>query len=253
MPIYIYILLAWVIGSFCGAYAYRWPRSMSMLKPRFSHCPSCKAPIPFYHNIPLISFVLLRGKSACCKKSIAWDYFIIELTSVVLYPIVIYPFLQASFLIQLQWTVFFYFLLVQTFIDLRHRLIPDEISLGGTILGLAFSFAYGPDSWQYLKWRLLGAIVGFGSLWLIAKLYKLYSGQEGLGMGDMKLMMMIGSFLAIFGVFQVIFVSSIIGLVVGIVVMIKEKSTLKTAIPFGPCIAVAALGLYLWSLYGALI
>ncbi len=249
MPLWFYIPIGWVLGSFCGAYVYRWPREMSMLKPIFSHCPKCKKNIPFYHNIPVLSYIILGGKSACCKQPIAIDYLLIELSSLLFYPIFIYPFHDASVWIQLQWTIFFYFLLVQAFIDIRHRLIPDQITLLGTILGLSFSFAYAPHAIDFLIGRSLGALAGFGSLWTIAKVYSWKTGREGLGMGDMKLLLMIGSFLSITGIFLVIFLSSVIGLLVGVFVMVFQKGNLKTAIPFGPCIALAAYLIYLYTIY----
>jgi leader peptidase (prepilin peptidase)/N-methyltransferase len=251
MQLWFYVLMGWVMGSFCGAYIHRWPQGQSMLKPLFSHCPSCGKAIPFYHNIPVLSYIWLKGRSACCQTPISIDYFLIELCSLIFFPAFLYPFHQASAWIQLQWSVFFYFLLVQTFIDLRHRLIPDQISLGGTLLGIAFSFAYGEYATDFLVNRCFGALVGFGSLWLIAKLYMLQTQREGLGMGDMKLLMMAGSFLGFLAVFYVIFISSVIGLIYGIGVMIAKRSTsLQTAIPFGPSIALASYFIYLLSIYG---
>src|SRR3989338_1467034 len=216
MSIWIYVLLGWLLGSFCGAYAYRWPRGLSMLNPLRSQCPHCQSVIAWVDNIPLISFLLLRGKSRCCGKPISWDYFCIELSSVLLYPVIIWPFRADPMWIQLEWSVFFFFLLIQTFIDLRHRLIPDEISLGGTVLGLAFAFAHTPVE-NFLILRGIGAAVGFGFFWIIAKTYTWWTQREGLGMGDMKLLMMIGSFLTVWSIFYVIFLSSLIGLLAGLV------------------------------------
>jgi leader peptidase (prepilin peptidase) / N-methyltransferase len=249
MPLWFYIILGWVLGSFCGAYVYRWPREISMLKPRRSQCPHCETTIPWHNNIPIFSFIFLRAKTQCCQKPIAWDYFWIEITSLVLFPIVLYPFQNAPVLIQLEWSIFFYFLLIQSFIDFRHRLIPDEISLGGTALGLAFSFAHTPAD-SFLALRALGAALGFLSFWSIAKAYTWYSKRDGLGMGDMKLIMMIGSFLTVWGVFYVIFLSSIIGLLIGVFLILLKKGSFKSAIPFGPCLAAAALILFLVQIYG---
>lgn len=243
-----YIILGWLLGSFCGAYVYRWPQGLSMLKPLRSFCPQCNATIPWYDNIPLLSFILLRGKSRCCGKPISWDYFWVELTSFVLYPIVIWNFRRSSVLVQVEWSVFFYLLLVQTFIDLKHRLIPDQVSLGGTLAGLAFSWAHEP-AFVFFKLRLIGALTGFGFFWIVAKVYTWRTGREGLGMGDMKLLMMIGSFLTVWGIFYVVFLSSLIGLIAGMIVIFFKHGNMKSAIPFGPCIAAGALLVFLANVY----
>lgn len=252
MHLWVYIALGWLLGSFCGAYVYRWPRGISILNPIRSHCPHCNAIIPWYLNIPIFGFLILKEKAQCCGQPIPWDYFWIELCSLVLYPIVIFNFQSAPIWIQLEWSIFFYFLLVQSFIDFRHRLIPDEISLGGTLLGLLFSFAHEPVG-SFLLLRAIGAAVGFGVFWIIAKSYTWITKREGLGMGDMKLLMMIGSFLTVWGIFYVIFLSSLIGLIAGLFVIFFKKGDLKSAIPFGPCIAAGALIVFLVNTYQLLV
>jgi leader peptidase (prepilin peptidase)/N-methyltransferase len=223
------------IGSFLNVCIYRLPAGKSIVRPA-SACPVCGNPIHWYDNIPLISYVILRGRCRGCSTPISLRYPIIELLCGLFamaigmhygysLPALIYFILIAA-------------LLVITFIDIDHRIIPDVISLSGIPLGFFASF-FLPQ----LKWSdsLIGIATGGGSLLTIALGYQFITGKDGMGVGDIKLLAMIGAFLGGKGVFFTIMASSLIGTAVGIVVMLRSGKGMKMAVPFGPFLGMGAI------------
>lgn len=233
-------LLGLVWGSFSNVCIYRLPRDESLWWPS-SHCPACGAPIPWWGNIPLLSYVLLGGRCRGCRARISLRYPLVELLSGVLF---LGVYLRCGW----HWStaaylVFVALLVPVIFIDLEHQIIPDRFSLGGIGLGFLAAFAgLLPLSWSD---SLAGALAGGGSLWLIAEGYYRFTGREGMGGGDVKLLAMIGAFLGWQSLLPVVLVSSAVGAVAGLALMAVGGRGRHYAIPFGPFLAFAAL-LYLY-------
>ena len=236
---YIFFL-GMCIGSFLNVCIYRLPAGKSIVRPA-SACPSCGTVIRWYDNIPLISYVILLGRCRGCNTRISIRYPIIEvlcglfaMVSAMQYgyslPALIYFILIAA-------------LLVITFIDIDHRIIPDIISLPGIPLGFISSF-FLPQ----LKWSdsLIGILAGGGSLLAVAWGYQLITGKDGMGGGDVKLLAMIGAFLGWKGVLFTIMASSLIGTVIGVTLMVRSGKDMKMAVPFGPFLATGAIIYIFW-------
>jgi len=248
-----------VIGSFLNVCIYRLPREESIVFPP-SHCTSCGSGIKFYHNIPIIGFLLLRGKCATCKEGISFMYPFVEFLAGALFLGTLFSF--GLTLHTLFYTAFIFSLIVITFIDLEHLIIPNVISYPGILVGLIFNalitdWPLAGKAIDYLRAdyssilavivqvpildSLFGVILGGGILLLIAYSYEKLRGREGMGMGDVKLLAMIGAFLGIQGVVFVILVSSILGTVVGLSMILLQKGDFKYALPFGPFLSIAAV------------
>lgn len=241
----IYPLFAFVfgmlVGSFLNVCICRMPLDESIVSPP-SHCPHCSYKICWYDNIPLLSYLLLRGKCRGCGAHISLQYPLVELLNGVLA-----LFLFLRFGPTLAFAALFLFcsaLVVITFIDIEHQIIPDEISLSGIVLGFALSFFLKGHSWQN---SLFGILLGGGSLLLVAYVYQLVTGKEGMGGGDIKLLAMMGAFLGWKSVPFIIFASSLFGSLVGVSIMLLQKKNSKLAIPFGPYLAFGAV---LYIFYG---
>ena len=224
-----------VIGSFLNVCIYRLPQDLSIAAPR-SFCPACRTPILAYDNIPILSFLLLGGKCRKCRAPISWRYPLVEaLTG----GLALALFLKLA----LTFSFFCYFcfaaaLVVITFIDLDHRLIPDAISLPGILIGFLLSFlAVTPGVWN----SLLGIVIGGGSLYLVAVVYEFVTKREGMGGGDVKLLAMIGAWLGWKAVLFTLFFSSLTGSLVGGALMVARKEDGKLAIPFGPFLTFSAM------------
>jgi leader peptidase (prepilin peptidase)/N-methyltransferase len=224
------------IGSFLNVCIHRLPSSMSIINPSRSFCPQCNSAIQFYDNIPVFSYLWLKGRCRNCKASISLRYPLVELMAGILAIAILF-----MFGLTLEGVVYFVFissLLVITFIDIDHKIIPDIITLPGIPIGLAASFVL-PD--MTFKSSLLGLLVGGGSLLLVAWTYSLITQKEGLGGGDIKLLGMIGTFIGWKGVIFTIFAASLTGTLVGIIVMLLKGKNLKFAIPFGPFLSIGAM------------
>lgn len=223
------------IGSFLNVCIYRLPNSLSIVSPP-SSCPGCQERIRFYDNIPILSYLILRGKCRHCHTTIALRYPLVEIMAG-LFAVGVY----LKFGLTLQALIMFVLiaaLIVITFIDLDHRIIPDVISLPGIPIGFAASFFLPEISY---KASLLGILAGGGSLLLVAWVYSLITKKEGMGGGDIKLLAMIGAFVGWKGVLLTIFLSSAIGTICGLAVMIRSGKNMKLAIPFGPFLAIGCL------------
>jgi leader peptidase (prepilin peptidase)/N-methyltransferase len=230
-----------VVGSFLNVCICRMPKGESVVTPP-SHCPQCDYRIRWYDNIPIVSYLLLRGRCRGCGMHISPQYPLVELLNGLL---TLALFLR--FGPTLAFLVLFLFcsaLVVITFIDLDHQIIPDEISLTGIVVGFVFSFFLQGHSWLN---SLLGILLGGGSLLLVAYGYQWLTGKEGMGGGDIKLLAMMGAFLGWKSIPFIIFASSLVGSVIGITIMLVQKKDSKLAIPFGPYLAFGAV---LYIFYG---
>jgi leader peptidase (prepilin peptidase)/N-methyltransferase len=225
-----------VIGSFLNVCIYRLPASQSIVHPR-SACPGCAHPIRAYDNIPVVSFLILRGRCRDCGMRIPWRYPLVELLSGAFAALAVAKFGaggQAALMYLLIAA-----LLVITFIDIDHRIIPDVISLPGIPVGLAASF--GLTDVTPLQ-SVIGILAGGGSLFLVAWGYQLITGREGMGGGDIKLLAMIGAFFGWPGVLFTIFTASLTGTLAGMAVILRQRADMKLAVPFGPFLAIGAIG-----------
>ena len=230
----LFFVLGAIVGSFLNVCIYRIPRDASIVRPG-SRCPACAAPILFYDNIPLISYIVLRGRCRKCGQTIPIRYPLVELITAALF-LVFYRVLGLSPELPVS-LVFASLLIVISFIDLDHLIIPDILSLGGLLLGVLLSFFR--SSFTYAD-SLGGVLVGAGLLFAIAKSYELIR-REGLGGGDIKLLGMIGAFCGIEGVVFSLVSGSLLGTLAGLPLMLIKGEGMKYALPFGPFLSLGAL------------
>jgi leader peptidase (prepilin peptidase) / N-methyltransferase len=224
-----------LVGSFLNVCICRLPKKESVVFPP-SHCTKCDYKIRWYDNVPILSYLWLRGKCRSCGESISPQYPLVELLNGAL---TLALFLR--FGLSLPFAVLFLFcsaLVVITFIDLEHKIIPDVITLPGIVVGFAASFLFPHFGWLN---SLIGILVGGGSLLLVGYLYELIAKKEGMGGGDIKLLAMMGAFFGWKAVLFIIFVASLVGSVIGIAVMLVQKKDSTFAIPFGPFLSSAAI------------
>ncbi|MFH1201859.1 MAG: prepilin peptidase [Candidatus Omnitrophota bacterium] len=232
--------LGLIVGSFLNVCIYRMPRNLSIVKPR-SFCPNCKKTVLWFDNIPLLSWIILGGKCRHCKAKISIQYFIVEaLTACVFLILYKYFGLGAVFFIYL---VFACGLIVASFIDIGHRIIPDEISLGGIVLGLLLSIMFTSlhNKATHLASgfsSLLGILIGGGIIYLTGIIGDFIFKKESMGGGDVKLLGMIGAFLGWPQALLSLCLASVYGSIVGVIVKIITKDSL---IPFGPFLSLGAL------------
>jgi len=232
--IFAFILGA-VVGSFLNVCIWRIPEGLSIVKPA-SHCPDCGHPIRFYDNIPLISYLILRGRCRACGGRISLRYPFVEgLTALMAL------FLFWKFGLTLKFLAAFIFvsaLILITFIDIDYQIIPDVISLPG--IPICFLMAVFIMNLSFMD-ALLGLLIGGGSLYLVAVLYELATKREGMGGGDIKLLALMGAFLGWKSLLFILLVSSLVGAVVGISIMLARGGDMKYAVPFGPFLSLAAV------------
>ena len=212
----------------------------NLVKPA-SCCPSCQAPIRAWQNIPVLSFLIQRGKCANCKASISWQYPLVELATAVLSAFVILHFgltAQGLFAVLLTWG-----LIALTAIDFRTQLLPDAITLPLLWLGMLLSLwhVYVPP-----HTAIIGAVAGYLSLWSIYWLFKLITGKEGMGYGDFKLLGALGAWLGWQQLPVIILLSSVVGTVIGIGMIVTRGQDRSVPIAFGPFIAIAGWIALLW-------
>jgi len=224
-----------IIGSFLNVCIYRIPKDKSIIRPG-SSCPACNTSIKFYDNIPIVSYILLKGRCRHCNAHISFKYPLVEVITAFLF-----LFLYDKFGMTLELPVYMVFLsllVVISFIDLELQIIPDILSLGGLVAG--FFLAFFRPSFTWLD-SIYGIFLGGGILFAIAMGYKLIAKREGMGGGDIKLLGMIGAFCGIKGVVFSLMAGSLIGTIVGIPLMLIKREGRTYAIPFGPFLSLGAL------------
>jgi len=242
--LHIFLMFAFifgaVVGSFLNVCIYRIPAEKSIVSPP-SSCPACGHQIRWFENVPILGYLMLRGRCSACRIKISPRYPAVEALTGLLFALTFYYFnFSAATIIYL---IFVAALVVITFIDLDHQIIPDVISLPGILVGFAGSFFI---SW--LPWydSIFGILLGGGSLLAVAWIYEKLTGREGMGGGDIKLLAMFGAFLGWKAVFPVIFLASLAGTLVGVPLMLIQKGDTRLAIPFGPFLALAAIIYLFW-------
>lgn len=246
MPFEFYLVLTFafllgaIVGSFLNVCVYRIPAGKSIVSPP-SSCPHCGQLIRWYQNIPIISYLLLGGKCASCRAVIALRYPAVECLTGVLFLLVLY-FFGFSLATPIYW-LFVAALVVITFIDLDHQIIPDVISLSGIVVGFGCSFLI-----PWLSWvdSLLGILLGGGILYAIAWGYEVLAKREGMGGGDIKLLAMLGAFMGWKAILPIVFLSSLLGTLVGVPLMLLRREGTRLALPFGPFLATAAVIYLFW-------
>jgi leader peptidase (prepilin peptidase)/N-methyltransferase len=223
----VLFVLGLILGSFYNVVIYRLPRNVSLLDPP-SSCPSCGSKIKWYDNIPVVSYILLRGRCRVCGARISPQYPLVEVASGLLILISYQRWgLSADFLVHY---LFFSALLILSLIDLRWFILPDVITLPGTVLGVVSSFfreSVGPAE------SLAGVLVGAGIPAAVYLYYVKFRGFEGLGLGDIKLLAFIGSVTGPYGVLSSLFLGSFFGLLFALPKVVRSGN-IKFAIPFGP-------------------
>ncbi|MFH1837570.1 MAG: prepilin peptidase [Candidatus Omnitrophota bacterium] len=235
----IVLIFGAIIGSFLNVCIYRLPLNKSIVGPR-SFCPFCEKTIRWYDNVPLLSYIVLRGKCRRCSNPIAFRYFIVEGLTALLSAVLFYYFsLTAAFFV---YWLFASSLMIVTFIDIEYQEIPDEISIPGIFVGIALVTFFKLDaSGQHVPALInsaLGVLAGGGSMFLLGMIGELIFRKEALGGGDVKLMAMIGAFLGWKLVLLTFFMAPIFGSIVGIFLKIKFK---REIIAYGPYLSLAAI------------
>lgn len=240
IPTYFVLVMAFILGSVIGSFLnvciYRLPREESIVFP-VSHCPKCDRAIAPYDNIPILSFLILRGKCRHCREPISWQYPLVEALNGVFYLFTFYWF-GLSWL-TLIYALFISAMLVVAIVDFQHKIIPDEISIGGIPVGLALAILILPLSWID---SLLGILIGGGILFAVSRIWLIVFKEEGMGDGDIKLMAMVGAFLGWKIAILIIILGSFVGSVVGIIAM----RNLKAQVPFGTFLAPVAIFCIFW-------
>ncbi|MGE3178939.1 MAG: A24 family peptidase [Vicinamibacterales bacterium] len=222
-----------VIGSFLNVCIYRLPLGRSIAWPG-SACTACARPLAWYENIPIASWLALRGRCRSCGQPISSRYPVVELLTAVMCAGALWyygptPLFLSRF-------IFGCALIVLFAIDLEHQLLPNVITLPGIVIGFAFSFLTGPG---WLS-SLIGIAVGGGILFAIAEAYYRIRKEEGLGMGDVKMLAMIGAFLGWPATLMTLMMGSIAGSLVGVLVLALRRGDMKYALPFGTFLAMGA-------------
>jgi len=248
------------VGSFLNVCIYRIPREKSIVRPR-SFCPHCEHLIPWYLNIPLLSWILLRGRCKFCKAPISPRYWVVELLTACLFLAALFQYFIYPDTLGMQavadWRlvpvhmIFISGLILGSFVDLEHQIIPDSVTIGGIVLGLLLSgfipSMHGAQAWHQGLFRALtGAALGFSVTWLIGYLGAKAFKQEAMGFGDVKLMGAIGAFLGWQGVLFALFAGSLFGSFAGVALILTRKAAMRAHIPFGPYLALAALCWLFW-------
>ena len=249
-----------LIGSFLNVCIYRMPRDLSVVSPR-SFCPHCEHMVAWYDNIPIVSYLVLRGHCRHCGKSIPLRYPVVEaLTGGLFFSFVL---VLGTSLRSVKWCVFSALLIGLIFSDIEERILPDEFTLGGIALGLVFSalvpfrdsFAmfflppYWNRAWISLFESALGAILPALLLWGLGALYMKVRKREGLGLGDVKMVAMIGAFLGLQGTIGTVMLGSILGSVIGLIYIYgTRKDPASYELPFGSFLGAGAIAVALISL-----
>ena len=239
MDILFVILLGGIFGSFANVCIYRLPIDQNVIYGR-SFCPECKKKIAWFDNIPIISFIILKAKCRNCEFKISLNYFIVESLSILFF-CVIFILFGISLTTLLLWLLYLSFVII-FFIDLKHFIIPNEITFPLMALGFVKSFDPNINSIfpNYLN-SLIGGLIGYLIIYLIIFFYKYVRKKEGMGLGDAKLFAVIGFWFGWISIPFIIFLSSIIALISISPNLINKSKNISSEIPFGPYIIIATL------------
>jgi leader peptidase (prepilin peptidase) / N-methyltransferase len=250
------LLFGLLIGSFLNVCIYRWPRDLSVVKPR-SHCTSCDKMIAWYDNVPVVSYLVLGGRCRYCRARILWRYPVVELATGALFFYWVYAHGVTALAIKM--CVFSALLVGLIFSDLEERILPDEMTKGGIVLGLIFAWfvrvndfsamallwlvgLQPPEKYHSLAESAMGAALPAFFLWGGGWLYEKVRHKEGLGFGDVKLIAMVGAFLGLHSALFTLLVGSIAGSIIGyLYIKLAHKDASSYELPFGTFLGIAAL------------
>jgi len=251
MIIYTFVFIfGAIIGSFLNVCIYRLPRSLSVVFPS-SGCPSCGGIIRFYDNIPILSYLLLRGRCRKCGSGISWVYPLVEFLNASLYVLTYYKFFYYSVWVVAVYFIFISALIVITFIDLEHMIIPDQITLPGIPLAFVVGAAILPDPFSRMDslgivQSFIGLVFGGGFFYLIAVSGEAVFKKPAMGGGDIKLMALVGGISGWKGVLLTTFTGSLIGSVIGILLILIKGKNWGSRLPFGPYLVAGAVVSLFW-------
>lgn len=238
MPTLTFVLMiaafGLAFGSFLNVCIYRLPLGQSIVWPG-SRCTSCSRTLSWYDNIPVLSYVAVGGRCRTCRAPISIVYPLVEVTTAAVFAW--FAWQLGPSLLLVQRLIFSAALIVLLVIDLQHRILPNVITLPGIVVGVLFSL-FGPPGWVS---SAIGILIGGGVLLGIAEAYYRWRGEEGLGMGDVKMLAMIGAFLGWQLTLLTLVLSSIAGSVVGVAMIVASRGNLKYALPFGTFLSMGAL------------
>ena len=237
--IFAVFFIGLIFGSFANVCIARLPKSKTIIFGR-SNCPKCKKKIFWYDNIPLISFILLKGKCRQCNKKISINYFFVELITGIFF-ITIFLYTHNYFDFVLINLILILFLII-FFIDLKHFIIPDILNFSLIFLGLLKNFIPTKNlNFNYdIEQSIIGGVIGYLTIWIIIFLYKKLKNLDAMGLGDAKLMAAIGTFFGLKSIPLILFFSSIIALLIVLPSLINKTRNLKAEIPFGPYILISS-------------
>ena len=239
MDILFIIILGGLWGSFANVCIVRLPKDKGVVAGR-SSCPKCKKEILWYDNIPIISFFLLQGKCRKCKKKISFQYVVVELLSIISFLSIYY--LYGLSLTTLLLIILSFAFIIIFFIDLKHFIIPDVITYPMMVLGFLKSFDPNLNEiFPNYIFSLIGGIFGYSIIWSIIYFYKQVKKKDGMGLGDAKLLAVIGFWFGLDSIPFIIFLSSTTALLSVVPDLIKKTKKLSTQIPFGPYIIIGNL------------
>lgn len=229
-----------IAGSFLNVVIHRVPIGESVMKPLRSYCPHCRKEISWYDNVPLLSYLWLRAKCRRCGVSISFRYFAVEWMTMLL-SLGTYAYFQDVAHTLVYFCTLIAPLIAVIFIDLKHRIIPNGITLPGILIGMMVHDWNTPPMWEWkvLIDSLIGIAVGGGFLFVVAWTYEKMRKREGMGMGDVKLAAMFGAFFGWQQVLMILLFASVLGSVIGLLMVAIRRDWLYQ-LPFGPCLAVAA-------------
>lgn len=255
------LLFGLLIGSFLNVCIYRWPNDLSVVKPR-SHCIACEKMIAWYDNIPIVSYLILGGKCRYCKARISWRYPVVELATGLLFFYWIYT--KGVTGLGIKMCIFSALMVGLTFSDLEERILPDEMTIGGIVIGLVFSFFVRvndfsamailwmvglppADKYRSVAESAMGTALPALFLWGGGWLYEKVRHKEGLGFGDVKLIALVGAFLGLHDALVTLLLGSVSGAILGYsYIKLTRQDTSTYELPFGSFLAVAALVPAIW-------
>ena len=242
-----------LIGSFLNVCIFRLPRDLSVVRPR-SFCPACEKMIAWYDNVPVVSFVLLRGRCRHCQTPISARYPLVELLTAAAFAICVFEY--GITLEAIKFSLLSAILITLIFSDIEERILPDEFTLGGTLLGLIFAFfvplqpgliylllpySWGPR-WLSVGEAVLGAGFSSGCIWFVGWVYLKLRHREGLGLGDVKMIAMIGAFLGLQWALLILIIASLFGAIGGLIfIALAKKEAATYELPLGSFLGIAGL------------
>jgi leader peptidase (prepilin peptidase) / N-methyltransferase len=238
MPFAVWLIYAGLlgacIGSFLNVVIYRLPLGQSLVRPS-SRCPKCGNGLKWHDNIPIFGWLLLRGRCRQCQNTISIQYPVVELITALLFVLVVWVTPPGPLMVTRLLLVCI--LIVLFGIDLEHQILPNSITLPGIVIGVLLSTVAPPG----LRDALIGVLVGGGILYAIAWGYYLWRREEGLGMGDVKMLAMVGAFLGWKAVLVTLVFSSFSGALIGLALIASQRGNMKLALPFGTFLALGTL------------